>query len=205
MTTTFHDGKQVEVALCGSEAVLGASFLMGTRRSLNRVYMQIAGYGYRTKSAVAADEFKLHGEFHRLILRHNQTQFIQSAQTAGCNARHPIQQRLARWLLLCDDRVQGGPIRLAQESIADMLGSRRTSVSIEAGKLQKSGLISYKRGKILITDRRGLEAAACECYAAVRNDAQRYADDNWDLERPIPRTATRGAKGEPALNRRNCE
>jgi CRP-like cAMP-binding protein len=202
MTTTFLDGSQVEVALCGFEAVLGASFLMGTRRSLNRVYMQIPGYGYSTKSALAAEEFKRHGEFHRLILRHNQAQFLQTAQTAGCNARHSIRQRLARWLLLCDDRVGHGPIDLAQEFIAEMLGNQRTSISVEASKLQKSRLISYTRGLIVVTDRLGLEGEACECYAAVAKDLQHYADEDWDVERwrfDNRSTAPKRMEGEPAL------
>ncbi len=183
MTTTFLDGGQVEVALYGSEAVLGASFLMGTRRSLNRVYMQIPGYGYSIKSALAAEEFKRHGEFHRLILRHNQAQFIQSAQTAGCNARHSIGQRLARWLLLCDDRVEHGSIDISQEFIAEMLGNGRTSVNVEATRLQKLGIITYSRARINVRDRLGLEREACECYATVLNDLQHYADDDWDVKR----------------------
>ena len=183
MTNTFLDGSQVEVALCGPESILGASYLLGTRRSLNRVYMQIAGYGYSTTSSLAAEEFILHGDFHRLVLRYTQAQFIQSSQTAGCNARHTVEQRLARWLLLCHDRLEHGQINLAQEFIADMLGNRRTSVSVEAGKFQAAGLIQYSRGKILITDRLGLERKACECYATVRNDLEHYADENWESER----------------------
>ena len=183
MTNTFLDGGQVEVALCGPESILGSSYLLGTRRSLNRVYMQIAGYGYSSKSAIAAEEFKRHGEFHRLVLRYTQAQFIQSSQTAGCNACHSIEQRLARWLLLCHDRVEHGQINLAQEFIAEMLGNRRQSITVEAGKLHKAGLIQYSRGKIVITDRLGLERKACECYATVRNDLQHYADENWEIER----------------------
>jgi CRP-like cAMP-binding protein len=169
MTNTFADGGQVEVAVYGFEAVLGTSYLMGTRRSLNRVYMQIAGYGYSTKSASAVQEFELHSEFRGLVLRSVQDQFIQTSQTAGCNARHQVQQRLARWLLLCHDRVENGPINLSQEFIAQMLGNQRTSVSLEAGRLQKEGLIQYTRGAILVLDRAGLEQKACECYAKVRN------------------------------------
>jgi CRP-like cAMP-binding protein len=183
MTTTFLDGSQVEIALCGSESILGSSYFLGTRRSLNRVYMQIAGYGYSSKIAIAAAEFDRHGEFNRLVLRYTQAQFIQSSQTAGCNARHSLEQRLARWLLLCHDRVEHGTIHLPQEFIAEMLGNRRTSVSVEAGKLQNGGLIQYSRGKIEVLDRPGLERKACECYATVRNDLKNYAESNWEVER----------------------
>ena len=182
MTTTFLDGDQVEVALCGNEAVLGSSYLLGTRRSLNRVYMQVPGFGYSTKTALAAQEFRRSERFHDLILRYTQTQFIQSAQTAGCNVHHSVEQRLARWILLCLDRV-GGPIEITQDFIAMMLGNQRSSVSAEAAKLQKLGLIEYTRGRIVVSDRAGLELRACECYATVRNDLEHYTDDDWDLER----------------------
>lgn len=178
MTTTFLDGSQVEIALAGSESVLGASALLGTRRSLNRVYMQIAGWGYASRVPIAQREFERQSEFHRLVLRYTQAQFIQSAQTAACNARHNVQQRLARWLLLCQDRVNGGPVLLSQEFLGEMLGSRRTSVSTEAGKLQKLRLIEYARGKIVITDRQGLERKACECYAIVRDHLANYASSD---------------------------
>lgn len=176
MTTTFLDGSQVEIGVAGYESVLGASALMGTHRSLNRVYMQISGWGYQSKMAMGLQEFARFADFHRLVLRYAQAQFIQSSQTAGCNARHDIQQRLSRWLLLCDDRMMGKPLLLSQEFIAEMLGNRRTSVSVEAGKLQKLGLIHYTRGKVDITDRDGLQRKACECYRVVREHLANYAD-----------------------------
>ncbi len=178
MTTTFLDGSQVEIVLAGNESVLGASSLLGTRRSLNRVYMQIAGWGYASRVPIAQREFERHSEFHRLVLRYTQAQFIQSSQTAACNARHSMQQRLARWLLLCQDRVNGGPLILCQEFLAEMLGNRRTSVSVEAGKLQKLQLIEYARGKIIILNREGLERRACECYEVVRDHLANYASSD---------------------------
>jgi CRP-like cAMP-binding protein len=176
MTTTFQDGSQVEVALAGYESILGASALLGTRRSLNRVYMQIAGGGYRCSVASAMQEFRQHAEFHRLVLRYVQAQFIQSAQTAGCNARHTVQQRLARWLLLCHERVPQGTIVLSQEFIAEMLGAQRTTVSVEASKLQRLGLIYYSRGRIDVLNKVKLEQTACECYRVVREHLTNYAD-----------------------------
>ena len=177
MTATFQDGSQVEIGLAGYEAVLGASAFLGTHRSLNRVYMQIAGWGYQTRMALGMEEFNRHGDFHRMVLRYTQALFIQSSQTAGCNARHSIQQRLARWLLLCDDRMVGDRLLLSQEFISQMLGNRRTSVSVEAGKLQKLGLIKYTRGNIQVVDREGLQRAACECYQVVRSHLAAYEDD----------------------------
>jgi CRP-like cAMP-binding protein len=178
MTATFEDGSQVEIALAGLEAVLGTSSLMGTRRSLNRVYMQIGGYGYSSSTAAATQEFKRCEKFHDLTLRYVQAQFIQSAQTAGCNARHSIEQRMARWLLLCSDRIGDRVLPLSHEYMADMLGVTRSSVSVVAGHLQDRKLIRYSRGKIQLTDLAGLEALACECYRVVRDHLRSLADND---------------------------
>lgn len=169
MTATFEDGFQVEIALAGPEAVLGTSSLMGTRRSLNRVYMQVGGYGYSSAMDIATREFKRGERFHDLTLRYLQAQFIQSAQTAGCNARHSIEQRMARWLLLCADRIGEHVIPLSHEYMADMLGVTRSSVSLVAAALQERHLIQYARGKVKLLDVMGLEALACECYRVVRD------------------------------------
>ena len=169
MTTTFDDGSQVEVGLAGWEFVQGASVLMGTKKSLNRVYMQVAGHGYSTTTDLAADEFKRCSVFQDLTLRYLQAQVIQSAQTAGCNARHSVQQRLARWLLLCADRNGGRILPLSHEYMADMLGSNRSTVTVIAGQFQSLNLIQYTRGKINLVDLPGLEKMACECYRVVRD------------------------------------
>ncbi|WP_128915529.1 Crp/Fnr family transcriptional regulator [Granulicella sibirica] len=176
MTTTFSDGGQVEVALAGAEAVLGASVLMGTKLSLNRVFMQVPGHGYSVRAAVAAVEFRRCEMFQDLTLRYLQAQFIQSAQTAGCNARHSLEQRLARWLLLCADRNGGRNLPFSHECIADMLGARRTSVTVAAGVFKAQGLIEYSRGSIHLLDIEGLEAQACECYSVVRNHLADFAE-----------------------------
>jgi CRP-like cAMP-binding protein len=177
MTVTFQDGFEVEVALGGPESILGTSSMMGTRRSLNRVYMQIGGYGYSSVMAVATREFKRGEQFHDLTLRYVQAQFIQSAQTAGCNARHSVEQRMARWLLLCSDRVGDRVLPLSHEYMADMLGATRSSVTVVAGHLQERGLIHYTRGKITLLDLAGLEGISCECYRAVRDHLRSFVDN----------------------------
>ena len=178
MTATFHDGFQVEIALAGSEAVLGSSCMMGTRRSLNRVYMQIGGYGFSSQMALATQEFKRGERFHNLTLRYVQAQFIQSAQTAACNAHHTVEQRMARWLLLCSDRVGDRVLPLSHEYMADMLGVTRSSVTVVAGHLQELKLIHYTRGKIKLIDLPGLEALSCECYRVVRDHLHSLADND---------------------------
>jgi CRP-like cAMP-binding protein len=165
MTASFEDGSQVEIGVTGYESLLCSSSMMGTARSLNRVYMQIAGRGYTATVANAQTEFARHGQFHNLTLLASQANFLQTAQTAGCNARHTVDKPLARWLLLCADRMESPVIHLPHEHIAAMLGCNRSTVTVAAGKLQHDGLITYSRSKIRILNRSGLETHACECYA----------------------------------------
>ena len=176
MTTTFKDGSQVEVGMFGYEGVIGVSALMGTKRSLNRVYTQIAGHGYSSPVEIARKEFDLGGDFQSLALKYVQTQLVQAAQSAGCNAKHNLEQRLARWLLLCADRAHTNSFKMPQEFLADMLGTTRPTVSLAAGHLKEKELIDYNRGLIHILDVAGLETEACECYRIIRDHLDNYAE-----------------------------
>lgn len=176
MTTTFRDGFQVEVGMFGVESVMGASALVGTRRSLNKVYMQMTGNGFSCTLANAVAEFARCSRFQELTLRYLQAELVQTCQSAGCNAHHEIPQRLSRWLMLCADRSESPTLHLTQEYLADMLGTARTSVSIAAEGLQREGLIQYSRGKVTITDRPGLEKRACECYRVVHDHLANYLE-----------------------------
>ena len=178
MTTTFENGSQVEVGLFGFESVLGLSALMGTRRSLNRVYMLLGGRGFAAPIAEARAEFLRCKDFQNLALRSVQAQLSQVAQSAGCNAKHDVEQRLARWLLLCVDRSGGRTLAMSQESLATMLGVRRMSAGLAAGRFKELGLIDHRRGEIQILDPRGLEAKACECYRAVKQ----HLDDSTEFD-----------------------
>jgi CRP-like cAMP-binding protein len=176
MTTTFQDGAQVEVGMFGYEGVIGISALMGTKRSLNRIYTQIAGCGYSCDIEIARREFQLGGQFQSLALRYVQTQLLQATQSGGCNAKHDIDQRLARWLLLCADRAHSNTYKLSQEFIADMLGSTRSTVSTAAGLLKEDGLIEYSRGVIHILDTARLEKRSCECYSVIKDHLDNYTE-----------------------------
>ena len=174
MTTTFESGAQVEVGMFGYESVMGASALIGTKRSLNRIYMQLAGHGFSSRFECAIMEFQRYEKFHDLVLRYTQAQLIQTAQSAGCNAQHALKQRLSRWLLLCADRAQSNTLDLTQEFLADMLGTRRATVSVAAEMLKRRKLIEYHRGVVQILDRPGLERLTCECYRVVKNHLDNY-------------------------------
>jgi CRP-like cAMP-binding protein len=175
MTTTFSNGREVEVGMFGYESVIGVSALMGTKQSLNRVYTQIAGWGYRCKFEAAAAEFYRYGPFQRLTLRYVQAQLVQSAQSTGCNAEHSHEQRLARWLLICADRVHSNQFKMSQEFLSHMLGNTRPTVTLAAGRLKQEQLITYTRGEITIVDRRGLEQRACECYGIIKQHLDNFA------------------------------
>jgi len=175
MTTTFKDASQVEVGMFGYESVIGVSALMGTKASLNRVYTQIAGHGYSCRVEDARREFRLGGRFQSLALRYVQAQLVQAMQSAGCNAKHNFEQRLARWLLLCADRAHVDTFKISQEFLADMLGVRRPTVSTTAGILKRKGLIDYSRGEIRILDVPGLTKTSCECYLTITDYLDNYA------------------------------
>lgn len=181
MTTTFQDGSQVEVGIFGYESVIGISALMGTKRSLNRVYTQIEGCGYVCTVDAARKEFLRCGPFHALALRYVQAQLVQSAQSTGCNAKHNMEQRLARWLLICSDRAHTKTLRLSHELLADMLGSTRPTLSVTAGALRQEGLIEYTRGVVHIVDVKGLEKRACECYHIIKDHLDNYAEFDTDF------------------------
>jgi CRP-like cAMP-binding protein len=185
MTATFRDGSEVEIGMFGCESVVGISALMGTKKSLNRIYMQLGGSGYMSPIEAARMEFNQCQDFQRLALRYVQTQLIQATQTAACNARHNIEQRLARWLLLIADRAGTSMLRISHQFLADMLGVTRPSVAITAHQLRDRGLIDYQRAVIQIIDREGLERCTCECYGLVRRHLDSYAEFDAELSSPF--------------------
>jgi CRP-like cAMP-binding protein len=176
MTTTFKDGSQVEVGMFGYESVIGVSALMGTKRSLNRVYTQIEGSGYTCSVETARKEYGRCEDFQSLVLRYVQAQLVQAIQSAGCNAKHNFEQRLARWLLICADRAHSNKFRMSHEFLADMLGGTRPTLTTAAGVLKEKGLIEYTRGQINILDVARLTKASCECYRIIKNHLDNYAE-----------------------------
>jgi CRP-like cAMP-binding protein len=174
ITTTFEDGSQVEVGMFGYESVIGVSALMGTKKSLNRVYTQIAGHGYTCRVEDARREFDLGGDFHSLALRYVQAQLLLAMQSVGCNAKHNFEQRLARWLLICGERTNADTFKISHQFLADMLGGGRPTISTTAGILKRKGLIEYTREEIRILDVPGLTKTSCECYLIVKDYLDNY-------------------------------
>jgi len=163
----------VEVGSVGCEGMAGVPLLFGSDRSTSRVLVQIGGTAERMDADVLRREAARHSEFRRLLHLYTLGFLTQISQSTACNRLHSAEQRLARWLLICGDRVGRHDVPITHETMALMLGVRRATVTEAAGALQRAGLIRYRRGILSIVDRKRLEAAACECYQIVREEFDR--------------------------------
>lgn len=173
MVSTVFDKTVVEVGLAGPEGMVCVATFLGANSTPHQGIVQRQGRAMRIKANALRDEFRRGGKLHDLLLRHTQTLLVQIAQTCVCNRLHALEARLCRWLLMIHDRVQGNEFLLTQDIISMMLGAQRTGVTEAAGALQKQGIISYSRGRLVILERRKLEETACECYWIVREECDR--------------------------------
>ena len=173
LISIVSDGSTSEVGLIGNEGMVGLPVILGSNYATNCSVVQVSGKAFKLSAAILKQEFRSSERLPQLLLSYTQAQLIGVAQTAVCNRKHTIEEQLARWLLSARDRLQTNELPLTQEAIANMLGVRRTSVSEAANKLQKKGVIHYKRGHISIVDGDCLETNACECYELVRTEVER--------------------------------
>ena len=171
------DGKTVEVGLIGREGFVGLPLLVGYNNSPTRVMTQADGTAYRCDAETLKQLTRQCPELHQQLHRFAHQLAMQTTQIAACNRLHDVVERLARWILMSQDRVGSAKLPLTQEFLAHMLGTRRSSVTVAAGALQKAGMISYTRGSVTILDRPKLEAAACDCYEIVQQQLK-----NWQAE-----------------------
>jgi CRP-like cAMP-binding protein len=162
------DGKTVEVGLAGWEGFVGMPLVAGFRSSASRVVTQAAGSVFRINADDMRKALASCPQLARSLHRYAQEATMEVTQIAACNRLHEIEERLARWLLMSQDRIQKDALPLTQEFLAQMLGTRRASVSIAAGILHRAGLIHYTRGQVTILNREELESAACECYGIIK-------------------------------------
>lgn len=169
----MENGASAEISVVGNEGIVGIAVFMGGESTTSRAVVQSAGYAYRLAGPRLKDEFNRHADLQVLMLRYTQALITQMAQTAVCNRHHTIDQQLCRWLLLSLDRLRSNELTMTQELIANMLGVRREGVTDAAGKLQRLGVINYRRGRIEVLDRKRLEALSCECYAVVKTESDR--------------------------------
>jgi CRP-like cAMP-binding protein len=175
--TVQPDGKSVEVGLIGSEGFVGVPITVGFRTSPTRIMTQGEGTAFRIDAGTLVKIFPLAPRLYLEMHRFAQRLALQSSQIAACNRLHDVGERLARWLLMSRDRIGIDDLPLTQEFLSQMLGTRRSSVSVAAGILQKAGIITYTRGNVIIADRQKLEEASCDCYEVIKRQLR-----SWSLE-----------------------
>ena len=168
------DGTSVEVSQVGDEGVIGLPIILRSHGLPYRILAQEPGVAWRMKADPFRKEFDRCGSLHKFVLHYAHTLIVQLSQSAACSQFHTIRQRLCRWLLTSQDRARSPEIKATQELLSQMLGVNRSSASQAASALQSVGLIRYRRGRITILNRPGMEAATCECYQIVKLEFDRY-------------------------------
>lgn len=189
LLTVLENGSAIETANIGREGAFGLFAAMYSRVSFNRCLVQLEGGLVRCPIELLQSEFKRSEHVRDLFVSYSETLLSQVQQTVACNALHSTEERMCRWLLMMHDRAEGEALPYTHEFLSGMLGANRKSVTLAAQSLQTAGLISYRRGKIKVLDRAGLEKASCECYAIVK--------ERFDAFLTPPSTAVRGhGKGQ---------
>jgi CRP-like cAMP-binding protein len=168
VVTSMSDGATAEVSFIGREGVVGAFHLLGPAEVPTNCFVQMEGAALRISTAHLKEAFESSEEVRERVLEAVQEQALTIGQISACNRLHESQERLARWLLMAQDRTQSDVLNITQEFLAEMLGARRTTVTMVASALQRKGLIEYRRGQVKILDRTNLEAAACDCYKVIK-------------------------------------
>jgi len=176
--TVFPDGKSVEVGLVGHEGFVGVPLVAGLRSAPTRAIAQIEGTAFRVDRASLMVLLRQCPTLERRLQQFSQNLAMQATQIAACNRLHEVDERLARWLLMSADRIGSNFVPLTQEFLAQMLGTRRASVTVAAGILQRAGLITHARGEVKIIDRKKLEKAACECYGIMQHQISEWKADS---------------------------
>jgi CRP-like cAMP-binding protein len=176
LVRVMADDSTVEAGIVGNDGILGYPIFLGGGSMSSRAIVQIAGTALALDASILRAEFERGGVLRDILLLYTQAFLAQVSQTAACNRFHPIEERLARWLLQSRDFAQSTQLNLTQDFLSSMLGTRRASVTVAARTLQQAGLIQYNRGCIDILDPAGLEKATCECYTTVQREYQRLLE-----------------------------
>lgn len=184
LLTVLENGSAIETANIGREGAFGLFAAMYSRVSFNRCLVQLEGAMVRCPIAILQSEFRNSEHVRNLFVSYSETLLSQVQQTVACNSMHTTEERMCRWLLMMHDRAQGKALPYTHEFLSHMLGANRKSVTLAAQAMQAAGLISYRRGKITVIDRPGLEKASCECYAIVK--------ERFDAFLKPPATAVQG-------------
>jgi CRP-like cAMP-binding protein len=176
----LDSGEMIETAMVGRDSVVGGAAAVGDDIALNRAVVQVTAVASVVDVGTFRGLVQQSHAYHALLARHRQFILAQAQQSAACNAAHGLEARLSRWLLRCHDLLGSDDIPLTQEFLANMLGARRTSVTLVAGTLQQAGLIRYRRGHIRVTNLEGLRESACECYESTKAQGKRLLESRTD-------------------------
>jgi CRP-like cAMP-binding protein len=172
--SVFSGGKSVEVGLVGNQGFIGVPLVAGFRTAATRAVAQVDSTAFRVDSETLTGILPQCPQLERRLQQFSQVMAMEVTQIAACNRMHEIDERLARSLLMSTDRTGSNSVALTQEVLAQMLGTRRSAVTVSAGILQTAGLIAYTRGDVEIIDRKKLEEAACECYGIMRRQLEQW-------------------------------
>ncbi len=178
IVSLFEDGGSVEVGMVGNEGMFGVCAFLGSVTTPQQAVVQLPGDALRMRVGALKREFDRGGQLQDMLLRYTQAFITQISQTAACNRAHPVEGRLAKWLLMCQDRAYSKELELTHEFIATMLGVRRAGITEAACQLKDEGAINYRRGQVTIVDRERLEAISCECYPLVKKEFDRLVGGN---------------------------
>ncbi|MHC5768795.1 MAG: Crp/Fnr family transcriptional regulator [Nostoc sp.] len=173
IVTTMEDGSTTEVRIVSNEGMVGIPVILGDNTTTTTAFVQVSGAAMQMDADILKAEFNRSGAIQTLSLRYVQAVYSEMAQGVACNRLHILEERLARWLLTVSDRLESEEFPLTQEFIAQMLGVRRSGVTVAASTLSRAGMISYQRGHISILKREDLEATSCECYQVIQKEFAR--------------------------------
>ena len=170
IVSIMMNGSNTEIGLIGNEGMVGLPAILGGKSTISYSIVQVSGTALQISADIIQREFLRGGRLQQILLLYIQASLTRISQSAACNRQHRIEERLARWLLSVRDCVRQNELYLTQEFIANMLGTRRSGVTVAAGILQEAGIIRYSRGKITILDRQALENTSCECYRTIQRE-----------------------------------
>lgn len=175
LLASVEDRASLEVGIVGSEGMVGLPVFMGVETSNNHAVVQGAGSAARMKTTSFAEECRNGSLLTRLLQRYSHSLLVQISQSAVCYRFHPVEARLARWLLMTSDRMKSNEFKITQEFLSNMLGVRREAVNKSVGSLHRRQLINYSRSNISIIDRASLKAVACKCYGIIKDEEKSFS------------------------------
>jgi len=190
MVDTLEDGRTIEVGIVGNEGMVGINIFLGTIATPDRAVVQLPGAALRMRSRDLRAEVRFGSPLQRVLLHYTQVALAVISQSVACSQHHRVEQRLARWILTMEEYARPHELVMSHASIAAMLGVRRSGVSIAASDLQDLGLIHYRRGRVVVVDKRGLEQKSCECYRFIKKQHQ-------SLRRQVPRLLAKAGQAPP--------